>query len=82
MVAGQSVREWKEFVGNRLVDGHTGMATPPILVETPASFVRLLKSCVNHVQETESRGELPEASPVLSVSNDALNQVNHHHHIF
>jgi hypothetical protein len=28
MIAGASVREWKEFVGDRLVDGHTGMATP------------------------------------------------------
>ena len=27
-VAGASVREWKDWVGNRLVDGHTGMATP------------------------------------------------------
>ena len=50
-------------------------AVQPILIETPATFVRLMKSCVQHVQDAEANGRLPEASPVLHVSEEAVKQV-------
>lgn len=34
-----------------------------------------MKSCVQHVQEAEANGRLPEASPVLHVSEEAVQKV-------
>ena len=71
MFAGRAVVDFKNWVGNRLVDGHTGIATPPILIETPATFVRLIKSAVQHFVETQAQGLAPDSSLQARVSAEA-----------
>jgi hypothetical protein len=42
----EAVEAWAQHVGYRLIDGHTGFATPPVLQEVPRLFLALLRHCV------------------------------------
>ena len=66
---------FKMHVGYRLTDSHTGIATAPMLLETPATFIRLLNSVVDHVQACDAAGVPPTTSPVLAVSDAAAGYV-------
>lgn len=52
-----------------------GILSQPILIETPSTFIRLMKSCIQHVQDAEANRRPPEVSPVLHVSEEATRQV-------
>jgi hypothetical protein len=72
---GQALDSFVELVGFRLTDSHTGIATAPYLLETPATLVRLLRSCVTHVRRARAAGASAAASPVLEVSELAASTV-------
>ena len=57
------------------VPGTDATVLQPILIETPATFIRLMKSCVQHVQDAEANGRQPDAAPAAHVSEDAVRQV-------
>jgi hypothetical protein len=56
-----------QLVGYRLTDSHTGIATAPYLLETPATFVRLVRSVAAHAAAQGAAGQPAAASPVLAV---------------
>ena len=71
----QTFSPFKALVGFRLTDSHTGIATAPYLLETPATFLRLLRSCIQHVQACDSAGVPATTSPVKHVSDAAEQRV-------
>jgi hypothetical protein len=47
-----AVEAWWQWLGYRLIDGHTGFATPPTLQEVPVVMLGLLRHCVReHTRE-------------------------------
>lgn len=66
---------FKNLVGYRLTDSHTGIATAPYLLETPATFTRLLRSCITHVEGCDAAGVPATTSPVKHVSDAATQRV-------
>ena len=42
MLQAAPLAAFTQLVGYRLTDSHTGIATAPYLLETPATFVRLV----------------------------------------
>lgn len=66
---------FKFLVGYRLTDSHTGIATAPYLLETPATFLRLLRCCIQHVEACDMAGVPASASPVKHVSDAATQRV-------
>ncbi len=71
----QPFMAFKALVGYRLTDSHTGIATAPYLLETPATFLRLLRSCIQHVQACDSAGIPATTSPVKHVAESATQRV-------
>jgi phosphohistidine swiveling domain-containing protein len=66
---------FKLLVGYRMTDSHTGIATAPYLLETPATFLRLLRSCIQHVEACDAAGVTASTSPVKHVSDAATQRV-------
>ena len=52
-----------QHVGYRLIDGHTGFATPPALLEVPEIFLALLRHCIARASAV---------SPVVDVTSQAI----------
>ena len=66
---------FKALVGYRLTDSHTGIATAPYLLETPSTFLRLLRACIKHVQACDRDCVPASTSPVKHVSDAAIQRV-------
>ena len=66
-----AVEEWAQHVGSRLIDGHTGFATPQVLCEVPRLYVGLLRHCVATVASRRDAGQELGGSPVADVATRA-----------
>lgn len=70
-----AVAEWARTFGPVLIDGHTGIATPPTLQEVPTLFAGLLRHCVASTAAHREAGTDPAASPVEPIAAAAVAEV-------
>ena len=71
MLQAAPLAAFTQLVGYRLTDSHTSIATAPYLLETPATFVRLVRSVAAHAA---AQCAAAEALPVLAVPPGARRQ--------